>query len=252
MSLIRFDTNSDRGPSGALWGRLVDWVRGTLAVQGGALDGTDYFPYNAGDLTLSADTGFAATPLAVPFGVVSFTADAGTYPGAGYVRNCYIDLTDIREVCTEARFHRTLGATGTESSFLGFSDQLAAAVYDASGGLDGGSGEDTLGLLWNNDGTVDLVSVVDSAAMVVLYNDVATGVTGGVGVFHEFGVRIRKDTATKYTIFASVDGIVRKVHVASTAIPQNAMRPVLVTTISATDAPVMGVDWHFTLDATPA
>ena len=51
---------------------------------------------------------------------------------------------------------------------------------------------------------------------------------------------------------ASVDGVVKKVHVASTAITQDAMRPVAATTISATDAPEMSVDWDFTLDATPA
>lgn len=248
--LIRFDNSDDRGPSGSLWGRLVDWVRGTLAVTGGVLDGTDFFPYNAGDITLSADSGSAATVSAVPFGVVSFAATAGTYPAAGYSRNSYVDLTNIREVCTEARVSRTAGGTGSEQTFVGFSDQLPGAVFDSSGGLDGGSGEDTLGLLWKDNGAVDLVSVINSATAVVLKADVATGLSN-TG-FHKLGLRIIKETATKYTLLASVDGVVKRLSVASTAISQAAMKPVAVSTISATDAPEMSVDWHFTLDATPS
>lgn len=252
MTLVRFEGTTDRGPSGTLWNSIVDWVRGTLRIEAGAIDCEDFTPYNAGNLTLSADSGSAATVNAVQFGVVSFAATAGTYAGAGYVRNFYVDLTNIRQVCTEAYLSRTPGATGTESSFIGFSDQLAGAVYDSSGGLDGGSGEDTLGLLWNDDGTVDLVTVINSATMVVLINDVATGITSAAATFHKFGLRIKKETSTKYTLFASVNGVVKKVSVASTAIPQVAMRPVVVTVVSATDAPVVDVDWHITIDASPS
>jgi hypothetical protein len=249
MTLIRFEGTSDRGPSGTLWNSLVDWVTGTLHVAGCAFSGTDFFPYNAGDITLSAAGSSAATVSAVPFGVVSFAAAAGTYPGAGYVINEYVDLTSIRQVCVEARLSRTAGATGAEITFIGFSDQLSDAVFDASGGLDGGSGEDTLGLLWNDDLTVDLVSVINSATTVVLIHEVATAISN-TG-FHKFGLRIQQHSSTKYTIYASVDGAVKKVNVTSSQITQAAMRPVVVTVISATDAPEMAVDWHFVLDGTP-
>jgi hypothetical protein len=248
MTLIRFEGSSDRGPSGTLWNSLVDWVRGTLAVPGGCLDAEDFFPYNSASVVLSGDGGSAATVSAVQFGVVSFAASAGTYAVAGYARPEYIDLTSIRQVCREVRFSRTAGATGAEISFIGFSDQAPEAVFHSDGTLDGGSAEDQLGLRWNDDLTVDLVSVVNGTAT-ILSTALATAVSN-TG-FHKFGLRIVKLTSTKYSIYSSVDGVVTVVHVASTAISQVAMRPVAVTTISATDAPVIVVDWDFTLDSTP-
>lgn len=256
MTLVRFEGNSDRGPSGALWNNIVDWTKGTLAIAGGVVDVDDFAPYNgpaatadgqSGGTLLSADSGSAATVSAVPFGFVSFAASAGTYAVAGYARAFYIDLTSIQQVCREVKFSRTAGGTGTEWSLIGFSDQAPESVITTSGALDSGSNEDTLGLRWNNDLTVDLVACVDGTET-ILATAIASAVSNADS--HKFGLRIKKETSTKYTIFSSVDGVVTTTHVASTAIPQNAMRPVAVTTISATDAPIIVVDWDATIDAT--
>lgn len=258
MSLLRFEGTSDRGPSGKLWNSLVDWQTGSAKIAFGCEDCDDFFPYTGPDATadgkaggflLSADTGSAAATAAVPYGVVAFAATAGTFAVAGYAKDEYVDLTSIKEVVTEARVSRTAGATGSETTFVGFSDQAPEAVFHSDGTLDGGTSEETLGLRWNNDLTVDLVSVVAGTAT-VLDAAVATAVSN-TG-FHKFGLRVKRVDATHYSLFASVDGVVTQTNVANTAITQDAMRPVAVTTISATDAPTLLVDWHCTLDATPS
>jgi len=246
MSLIRFETTAERGPSGKLWGNLVDWVKGTLKIDSGVADIDDFAPLNEGNFVKSTDSGTAVSELAASFGVASFTASAGTYAVAGYSRRFNVDLDNSRDVCREVRCARTTGATGTEQTLIGFSDQLTGAVFHSDGTLDGGSNEDTLGLLWNNDLTVDLVSVIDSATTVVLIEEVATAIAQGVGVYHKFGLRIKKISSTQFQIIASVDGVTKKV--VTTSVSLALMKPVVATVISATDAPVIDVDWDCTVD----
>jgi len=214
-------------------------VKGTLAIDGVA-DVDDYAPYNAGNLTVSADSNAAITPSSSDGfgGIITCVADAGTYPVAGYVRNWFVDIDDVKDLCTGVRFQRTAGGTGTESTFVGFSNQLAAAVYAADGDIDVGDG---IGLLWNNDLTVDLCAI-DGGVVTTLIHEVATSVSNSG--FHQFGVRIRKVTPTKFEVAALVDSVIKRT---SATLDLAAMRPVFANTISATDAPNADVDWHATV-----
>src|SRR5690554_6895407 len=159
--MIRVQTSSGRGITTQLWGNLVDRARGSFAADLGIVaEFDDFVPYKGaalgsavqtGGIVLSGDSGSAASVSAVPNGIVAFTASAGTYPVAGYVRNWYVDLSDSKDLCREVRFSRTAGGTGAEITFIGFSDQAPEAVFHSDGTLDGGSGEDGIGLRWNND-----------------------------------------------------------------------------------------------------
>lgn len=244
--MIRVQTSGGRGITTQLWGNLVDRIRGSFAPEIGVVaEFDDFTPYNAGSLTLSGDSGAAATPSAVPNGVVAFTASAGTYAVAGYARNAYVDLDSSKDVCREVRFGRTAGGTGSEITFIGFSDQAPEAVFHSDGTLDGGSGEDGFGLRWNNDLTVDLVSIINSTATVL-----QTGIFSAVSNsdVHTFGIRLIKQSSTAFNVLCSVDDVVKSYAVLASALTTAAVRPVAVTTISATDAPTITVDWDAWLD----
>jgi hypothetical protein len=241
MSLIRFETTGNRGPSGKLWGNLVDWVKGTLKVDAGVCDVDDFAPFNAGSIIHSVDTGFAATEAAEKNGVVTFAASAGTYPVSGYQRRFFVDCDESRNVCMEATVQRTAGGTGAESSFVGFSNAATvAAVYAADGDVDAG---DQLGLLWNDDLTVDLV-LVDGGSVTTLIAEVATAVSNSSS--HKFGVRTRKERTGFHTVIVAVDGVTKKVTSALVA-ALAPMKPTVANTISATDAPSFKSDWIATV-----
>jgi len=253
MTLIRFEGSDDRGPSGTLWNSLVDWVTGTLAVQSGVTDTDDFWPYGgallgsavqSGGITLSTDAGSAAAVQAVPFGEVNFTATIAADAVAGYYRNSYVDFSDARQVCREVYLESIADATDPQT-FIGWADTIPISLFGADGVVDGSA----LGLLWNADETVDLIAVASDDTLTVLYHEVATGILRTDGK-HKFGVRVKKETATQYSVFASVNGVVK---VARTAlVPGAPMFPIVAQYIDGTTAPSFDVDWDANVDATPA
>lgn len=243
MTLVRFSSVSDRGPSGKLWNGLVDWVRGTLAVANGVFLGTDFFPYNSGDITLSGDSGSAASVSSVPYGVVSFTASQAADAVSGYQWNCYVDLTSINQVCMEVEVTNVDDNDSTQT-FVGFTDEALDGMWGSDNTPDGSA----IGLLWNGDETIDLVAIASDDTITTLAAEIAT--VARTAGSTKLGIRIKQETTTNYTVWGSVNGVTTRVYTTSTVVPQAAMKPTVAHTNDNEAAPTFTGDWGFVLDNT--
>jgi hypothetical protein len=208
----------------------------------GTLNVEDFVPYRGTDVgyAVAGTSGAALTEVASRHGVVNIAATAGTNAEVGLVVNRYVDLSDGRPYVVEAYVKQNADANSPQA-FVGLSDQAGGGVY-ASGALAVGSNQDTLGLRWNVDETIDLVSVVDGAAVQVLKTAVAT--VARTAGFTKLGIRVIKETSVNYTVYCSVNGVVVKaLTLTSTQVPQNPMKPVVATTVATSTAPSVDIDW---------
>jgi hypothetical protein len=249
-TLIRFETTDERGPSGKLWGNLVDWVKGTLKVDGGVSYVQDFDPaplaITHADTTMSADSGAAAALQAEPMGVVEYTASQAADAVSGFQVNSYVDFdaTGFREAVIEVCVESVADNAANEM-FVGWSDEALDGFYGTDNTPDGSS----LGLRWNTDETVDLVSIASNDTVTVLKAEVATGIERTDGRA-KLGVRIRKETATRYSVIASVNGVTTKV--STTTIPGAAMFPTVAMTNDNGATPAFDIDWIATLNVAAA
>ena len=240
--MIRVDVTGGRGPSGALWTNLVDWVTGTLAVEGGSGGVQDFAPYPLAaaddDITLSGDSGSAIALQAEPNGVVELTASQAADAVSGFQVNAYVDFdaTGFKEACFEVDVESVADAAANEM-FIGWTDEALDGFYGTDNTPDGSA----LGLRWNTDETVDLVSIASDDTVTVLKAEVATGIVRDGG-HHQFGVRCRKETATQFTVIGSVNGVTKKV--VTTTIPGAAMFPTCAMTNDNGAAPSFDCDWY--------
>lgn len=255
--LIRFDSDDERGPSASLWHGLVDFVRGSLATALGQRDFEDFAPFKGADVaeaptTLNTDTvvsgttGVAATHETDRFGRVKITATAGTNAQVGLARRVHYDLQASPLTIVEGRIEQNADAN-SPIAFVGLSSQanpddvFAAGVVNANG--------DAIGLRWNADETIDIVAV-DAGTLTVLKDDIGVTVERTSGAVL-LGLRIEKVTSTTFRLIPCVNGAIARsgaVNKAATLLPEGAMRPVAATTVAATTAPSMDVDYLYTAD----
>ena len=262
MSLVRFDASDNRGPTGQLWHGVVDWVSGMNKMELGQRDFEDFMPFLGWAETSPTDgtvtnagtqiTSLTATPTVDlqtdRFGVINMTEAAGTSESVGLAREIFYDLQNADIVCFECRVDQNADADSPQV-FAGFSDVADPDDVFASDVIASGSNQDTIGLRWNADETIDIVAV-DDGTLTVLKDDI--GVTlERTDAFSRLGLRIEKITATQYRLTPSVNGAIAlagRVTVLATLLPENAMRPVVATTVAATTAPSLDIDWIATGD----
>jgi len=247
--LIRFDGSSVRGPSAQLWTGIVDWVRGSLASALGQSDFEDFAPHNPDTSDVDGTTGVAATIVTTErFGVLNLAATAGTNAQVGLARQLHYTVGDSPAMAVEARVRQNADANSPQA-FVGLSDVANADDVYAAGAIAAGSNQDTLGLRWNADETIDIVAVVDGT-LSVLRDDIGVTVERTSG-FAKLGLRVEKVTSTQFRLVPSVNGAIARAGitvVASTALPANPMRPVVATTVAATTAPSLDADYVFTAE----
>lgn len=236
---IRFQASGQRGPSATLWGNLVDWVKGTLAPGIGTSYFTDHAPYNAGDRTLSGDSGSAAAVQTDRFGVVEFTASQAADAVSGYQLNTYVDLdaTAFKECVIESTVN-PVADNATIQAFVGFTDEALDGFFGSDNTPDGSA----IGVRLNTDETVDLIAIASDDTISVLYAEVATAVTRDGGP-HKLGCRVKRETSTSYSVYGSVNGVTKRVTVASTSIPGAAMLPTVAYTDDNNAAAAFDEDW---------
>lgn len=248
MSLIRFDTPTGRSPSGALWQGIADWVHGSLEADA---DGyrvfRDFAPYNSGDWAIAGTTGAAVSLDAVRDGVVgsvTLTADAGANAEAGAVWNISTELDQIDKfVAFEWRLVRNDSADA-QFTAIGLTDQTGGDIL-ATNALAVSSNQDFLGFRWNNDDTIDLVTVLDGTAA-ELVDTVATIVNGSATGYSKIGLKIMRRTPTTYHLLPFINGVpvtAKDTVVASTVIPMVNMKPAIAIGTDTTTAPSLSADW---------
>ena len=251
-SLLRFAGSTERGPSGALWGGIVDWVSGSMVTDLGARDFDDFAPYNAGNETIAGTTGAAASLVSERdgvIGVVNLTADAGANAEVGAVRNLWTDLDVITQFAVMEWRLRRNDSADAQFTAMGLTDQVGSAVI-ASNALAISSNQDFLGYRWNNDGTIDMVAVV-AGTLTELVDTVATVVNGSATGYTKIGLKIQRTTSLTYRLTPCINGVIiraKATNVASTAIPLVLMRPAIVAGTDATTAPSLDRDWFFYAD----
>jgi hypothetical protein len=263
--LIRFDGDDIRGPSADLWHGVVDWIRGSLAASLGQRDFEDFAPFlgwselqNNGTTDGTATNGGTqitsntATPTAAlqtdRFGIINITEAAASNEAVGLAREIWYDLQASPVTVIEARVEQIADAD-SPIAFVGFSDAANPDEVFTAGVLDGGSNEDTIGLRWNADETIDIVAV-DNGTLTVLKDDIGVTVLRTDGPAR-LGLRIEKVTSSTYRTTPCVNGVIARsgaVNVAATLLPENPMRPVVAETVSATTAPQIEVDWIYSAD----
>jgi hypothetical protein len=230
---------TSRGPSATLWSNLVDWVRGTLAPGIGTSYFTDHAPYNAGDRTLSGDSGAAAAVQAERFGVVEYTASQAADAVSGYQLNHYVDLdaAAFKDVCIESTV-KPVADNATIQAFVGFTDEALDGFFGSDNTPDGSA----IGVRLNTDETVDLIAIASVDTITVIKHELATGVERTAGP-HKLGIRVKKETSTSYSVYGSVNGVTTRVTVQSTVIPGAPMLPTVAYTDDNTAAPAFDEDW---------
>lgn len=249
--LIRFD-DSSRGPTAQLWHGLVDWVSGSQTSVLGARDFDDFSPFNSGFMTVGGTSGAAAsfqdTRDGDSIGEVLFSATAGTNAEVGVTRHIRTRLDKVRVVSLEARLRRVDSADAQITAF-GLTDQSVANIL-ASNALAVGSNQDFIGFRWNDNGTIDIVSIVDGA-LTALASGIATASMGSSS-YTKMGLRIERQTPTVYRLVPAIDGEVKRSNiltVASSALPSSVvLRPGFAAGTDATTAPQLMMDWIFVAD----
>lgn len=252
MTLIRFDSTSDRGPSAALWKDLVDWVKGSLSTDLGNRDFDDFAPYNSGNEVVAGTAGAAASLVNSRdgvVGVVNLTATAGANAEAGAVRNVVTQLNKVNMAVFEARLVRNDSADA-QFTAIGLTDQAGGGIL-ASNALATGGSEDFIGYRWNEDGTIDLVAIV-AGTLTELVDTVATIVNGSATGYSKIGLRIEKITSTSYRLMPSINGVALRAkakNVANTALPETVtLKPAVAIGTDATTAPSLDRDWFMFAD----
>lgn len=251
MSLIRFNSTPDRGPSGELWLGIVDWTKGSESLDLFASRIEDFFPYlgDAVGIALSGDSGSAATAQSVQFGVVEFTATQAADAVAGYQVQLSTDLDadTFRRFGMEVRF-KVVDDNSTTQTFIGLTDEALDGFFGTDNTPDGSS----LGLRWNSDETVDLVSISSSDTITVLIDTIAT-VERTVG-WVKFGFTVEKQNDTEFLLIANLSrtesGTLKTTtkRATTTTIPGAAMKPSVIHTNDNQAAPKIQVDWDIVYD----
>lgn len=257
MSLIRFDSSSARGPSAKALHGLTDWVHGSLAVvAGGQFDFEDFSPFLGASETSTTTNplptgGTQITSLGGDptvsivtterYGVIKMTEAAASNECVGLAREVWYDLQDSGVTVVGARVQQNADAD-TPVSFVGLFDGSSPHAVLSSGAVASGSNQDTIGLRWNNDETIDIVSV-DDGTLTVLQDNIGVTVERDSG-FNNYVLRIEKMTSSTYRLIPFINEVRgTAVNVAATSLPENPMRPVVAGTVSATTAPELDVDW---------
>ncbi len=263
MSLIRFDSTTDRGPTAQLWAGLVDWVSGSLSTYLGQRDFQDFTPFLGPILSgaVGQESGTQVASLAgsadvskntTRFGGVSFAEAAGTDECVGVAREVWYDIQVSDLTVIEVRVDVNPNAN-TPQTFVGFCAEANPDDVFASGVIASGGSEAVIGILWNGDETFDIVACDDgnSGLLTVIKNDIGAPATARTDGFVKIGLRIEKVTATLYRLVPSINGsIVRSgiTKVASTVMPEAAMRPTVACTVAATTAPDIDIDYIYSAD----
>lgn len=248
MSLVRFDSTSDRGPSAQLWAGIVDWVRGSLATALGQRDFADFAPDDGLNDVDGSSGAAGAIDTAQRFGVFAVTASAGSNAQTGIARPIWYTLQDSPVLVIESRVDQNADADSPQL-FVGFSDQANFDDVFASGVVNSGNNEDALGLLWNADETIDIVAV-DDGTLTVLKDNIGVTLERTDG-FARLGLRAEKITSSTYRLVPSVNGSIARagiVNVAATSLPENPMRPGVAQTVDTTTPPDFDVDYIYSAD----
>lgn len=229
----------------------MDWIRGSLATPLGDHDWDDYQPFNAGAdgatygvQTVSCTSGTPVVALQTDAGgVINLTHAAGANEAIGVVRNIYYDLQTRPVTCIGARFEQNADAD-SPIAFVGLTDQAGSAVLTA-GVVYSASNQDTIGLLWNADETIDIVSCVDGT-LAVLKNDIGISVERDSGPVR-FELRIEVITPTLTRLTPVINGVTQRQGavsvVTATYIPANPVKPCVATTVAETTPPSIDIDW---------
>lgn len=255
MGLIRFEQADGRGPSAALLLGIPDWVSGSLAPQYGSVDFEDYVPF-LGATVGQTNEGTALAERDDINGVVRMTASAGTNAEAGIVRRRAVVLDSCQDFVLEAKFNPTVGAATDHINIVGLTDQAVADVL-ASNALAVSSNQDFLGLRWNTDaadgGEIDLVAIEDGTLTVLVENVANEDTDRGSDI--TIGFRFHRTSATMARISPSVNGVIlpnKRVNIAVADYDNMlaaTLRPcVVVGAAGNTTAPIVDLDWLFTLD----
>lgn len=249
MALLRFDSTSDRGPSAQIWAGVVDWVRGSLATALGQRDFEDFAPFNADSTDVAGSAGVAgALDTTQRFGVLSVTANAGTDARAAAAREIWYTLQDSPILVFETRIDQNADADDPQV-FAGFFDGADFDDVFADGAIADSGNQDAIGLLWNADETIDIVAV-DDGTLTVIKDNIGVTVERTDG-YVKLGLRIERPTTTTVRLVPCVNGVIARsgiTVVASTVVPENPMRPGVATTVAATTAPDVDVDFIYSAD----
>lgn len=224
--LIRFDSDTARGPSEQCFLGLVDWAKGSVATDAGVQDFDDYAPFNAGNHTLDGTSGFACAVVAERDGVVGaakYTATAGSNAEAASTRNVYTELDNIKIAARGVRVKENTKDDGVVY-FMGLTDQAATNIL-ASNTIKNGGSENQLGLLRKVDGSIDLV-VVKAGVLTTLASAVKAAGLETTAAYHRVEFRIELTTPTQYRITPVIDGAAvrsKAVNVLATALPVSSL-----------------------------
>ncbi len=261
MSLIRFDSTTDRGPTAQLWAGLVDWVSGSLATNLGQRDFEDFAPFlgpvitsdgrEAGTHITALDTNPTSAHEGDRFGVVSVTCSAGTDEAVGLARDIFYDIGARDLTVIEARVNIVADANEVISC-VGFTDQADPDDVFALGVINSAGTEDFIGIVWNDDETFDIVGV-DAGTLTVFKNDIGNVAIDRSDGFAKIGLRIEKVTSTTHRLVPSINGtIVRSgiVNVLSSLLPLAGvdMRPVVANHVDTATQPDFDLDYIYSAD----
>ena len=261
MSLIRFDSTTDRGPTAQLWAGLVDWVSGSLATNLGQRDFEDFAPFlgpvitsdgrEAGTHVTATDTNPTTTHETDRFGVIGATTAAGADECVAIARDIFYDIGARDLTVIEARIQAVSDADEVISC-VGFTDQSTPSLVFAAGVINSAGTEDFIGIVWNDDETFDIVSVA-AGTLTVHKNDIGNPDIDRSDGFAKVGLRIEKVTSTTHRLVPSINGVIARagiVNVLSTLLPASgvAMRPVVALTVDATTTTDVEADYIYTAD----
>lgn len=220
--LIRFDSDSARGPSEQCFLGLVDWAKGAAATDAGVQDFDDYAPFNAGNHTLDGTSGFACAAVAERDGVVGaakYTATAGSNAESASTRNVYTELDKVKIAACGVRVKENTKDDGVVY-MVGLTDQAAASILASNAPATGGS-QNFVGLYRKVDGSIDLI-VIKAGTLTTLSSAVkAAGLETTAG-YHRVEFRIELTTPTQYRITPVIDGAAvrsKAVNVLASALP---------------------------------
>lgn len=250
MSLLRFPNAAGRGPTGALWSGIADWAKGINALDQGSGRVDDFTPYLGDDVGITIDGDAGAVQTDEPHGVVLYTeGTTGADECAGFLVNQYVDLdrTGFKLFCMEARL-KSNDDNDTTQTFVGLSDVTIGSFFGTDNTPDGSS----IGIRWNGDETLDLVSISSTDVITVLKDSFAT--VPRTDGFVKIGVKIENLDGTNYLVTATItndeqDDAATVVATATTStIPGEVMRPYVIHTNDNEADPAMEVDWYAVYD----
>lgn len=244
-SFPNFDTTGKRGLTWALWRDLVE-ATGSSKASLGQDAFIDFQPYLGSDvgIAVSSDGSSPTTTLQTDrFGVINITESAGANECVGIAVQQWFDVQNTDVLVIGARIEQNADAN-TPLVFVGWHDGTNPDDVFSSGAIANGSNEDTLGLRWNNDETIDIVSV-DDGTLTVLKDDIGATVERDSGV-NIFELRVEWVSSTQVRLTPAVNNTVYHggaVTVASTSIPENPMKPTVAGTVASVTAPSLDIDY---------